>query len=127
MPMKETAILRAACCVAGLDKQITQEEQKLLKQLAMKAGVGEASVQAMLDRAMNEPAYYEDHFKFVRTDPDRTMKAVFAVAVADGHLDVNERVILQHFAQRLGMEQERFDQLLRAAEQYVESRQTRGS
>ncbi|MBI1338203.1 MAG: hypothetical protein GC164_14760 [Phycisphaera sp.] len=114
-PMANVAVLRAACCIAGLDKHIDEQELKLLERIADYAGVGKASLSAMIDRAKNDEDFYEDQFKIVLTDPKATMTALFAVAVADGKLGDNERIILCHFADRLGLPEREFDALYRAA------------
>ena len=122
--MQDVEILRAACCVAGLDEQITDSERGMLKRLANHAGVGAVSLEAMIDRAVSDPDFYQEQFEMVRTDPDATMKALFCVAVADHELSTDERVILQHFATKLGMTPQRFDQLLAAARKHIERRNT---
>ena len=122
--MQDVEILRAACCVAGLDEQITDSERGMLKRLANHAGVGAVSLEAMIDRAVSDPDFYQEQFEMVRTDPDATMKALFCVAVADRELTTDERVILHHFAAKLGMAPERFDQLLAAARKHIDRNRT---
>ena len=122
--MQDVEILRAACCVAGLDEQITDSERNMLERLAHHAGVGSVSLEAMIDRAVSDPDFYQEQFEMVRTDPDATMKALFCIAVADHELTTDERVILHHFATKLGMEPKRFDQLLAAARKHVERHRT---
>ena len=122
--MKNVEILRAACCVAGLDESIHDSEREMLDRLAEHAGVGQTSLNAMIDRAVNDPDFYQEQFKTIRTDPDSTMKALFCIAVADHELSTEERVILHQFATRLGMDPKRFNQLLAAAAKHVERRKT---
>ena len=118
--MRHVEILRAACCIAGLDEQISDEERSMLERLADHAGVGGTSLNAMIDRAVSDPDFYQEQFEMIRTDPDATMKALFCVAVADHELTTNERVILHHFATKLGMPAQRFNQLLGAARKHIE-------
>ena len=122
--MRDVEILRAACCVAGLDQQISSAERRLLERLAEHAGVGKTSLDAMIDRAVDDSDFYQEQFKTIRTDPDSTMKALFCIAVADHELSTEERVILHQFATRLGMDPKRFNQLLAAAAKHVERRKT---
>ncbi len=117
----EVELLRAACCIAGLDGDVCDEENSLLARLAEKIGVGPVSLAAMIERAETDPAFYEEQFQLVQKDPDEAMKILFAVAVADGVLLQTERVILHHFADKLGMPEERFEQLLRSAEKHAAS------
>ena len=116
---KDVEILRAACCIAGLDGEICDRERPLLDRLAEKAGVGSASFQAMIDRAESDQSFYEEQFHVVKMDAEETMKILFAVAVADGVLLRAERIILQHFADKLGLPEHRFDELLLAAERHA--------
>ena len=119
--LDDLEILKAACCVAGLDGTIDDRERDLVRALAIRAGVGAVSLQAMLDQAREEPERFEQHLRFMTANKDDVMKVLFRVAVADGRLGPEERVVLDFFADRIGMAQERFDALLRAAERDVES------
>ncbi len=116
MSMSEVEILHAACCIAGLDGRITPRERSMVQVLAERAGVGAASLQAMLDYARKTPNYYERVLERVRTDPEETMRALLWVAISDGSISDDERVVLQFFADKVGMSHERFDSLLGAAE-----------
>jgi len=114
--MGQVEVLRAACCVAGLDQQIDDAEYELLQQLATKIGVGRASLAAMIDRARTDPDFYQKQFNFIQTNPTHTMTVLFAVATADHKLTPDERIILHHFAERLEMSNADFDALLDQAE-----------
>ena len=115
MVIKKVEILRAACCIAGLDQEITEDEEKMILRIAEYAGVGSASVQAMKNRAIEDPNFFEELFENLKTDADNTMKILFSVACADKELQTDERVVLYHFAQRLGLSDERFNKLMAAA------------
>ncbi|MEX2216716.1 MAG: hypothetical protein WD768_21560 [Phycisphaeraceae bacterium] len=116
---QEVEVLRAAVCMAGLDGNISEKEMKLIKQLADHCGVGAASLKAMMDKAVSDPNYYQSQLRYLRGNPDETMKVLLRIAVADGALHPNERVILQVFATKLNIESSRFEQLLAAAESAV--------
>ncbi len=116
MPMSHVEILRAACCIAGLDRTICEQERPLLDKLAAAAGVGQASLAAMMDRAQRDPEFFQEQFRLIKSDPDAAFKIVLTVAIADGRLTTDERVVLQHFADKLGLPAARLDQLLTAAE-----------
>jgi tellurite resistance protein len=117
--MDDVAILRAACCVAGLDQRVDEREQRMLERLANQAGVGRTSLEAMIERATKEPNFYKEQFQLVTTDPDSTIKTLLCVAIADRDLTSDERVILQHFAEVLGMDAPRYEQLLKAAQKHL--------
>ena len=122
MSVADVEILRAACCVTGLDAQIKDAERAVLQRLADNAGVGAVSLQAMIDRAKRDPNFYQEQFRFVHADPSAAMTSILGAAVSDGALTADERVILQHFAQKLGLKPEKFEQLLATAERYIEKR-----
>lgn len=115
MLMGKVETLRAACCVAGLDREVSEKERPLLEKLAEQVGVGRASLNAMIERARSDPNFYEEQFRIARADPDTAMKTLLLVAAADHAITLEERVILQHFAQKLGVSDERFTKLLDAA------------
>ena len=92
---------------------------RLLLRLANSAGVGGASLKAMVDRAKTDDSFFQKQFEIFKTDTEETMKALFQVAIADGVLTQSERVVLQHFAEKLGMPMERYEGLLNAAEKHV--------
>ena len=121
MSYNQVEVLRAACCVAALDERICEHEQQVLEKLRDQIGVGQASFEAMLDRARNDDAYYEEQFKIAMVDPDAAIKTLFSLAIADHQITMNERVILQHFAEKLGMSADRFEQIRAAAERQVEA------
>ena len=116
MGMDELEILKAACCVAGLDGEISEREKQALKVLVARAGVGQASFDAMMDVAIEDDDYFKKQLDLLMGDVDQTIKMLFQIAVADGQLGTNERIVLQYFADKLEMPPERFDQILAAAE-----------
>ena len=117
---KEVEILRAACCVAGLDGGVCQDELMLLQRLASEVGVGSMSLDAMIKRAEGDSDFYQELFQYVSADAEATMKLLFRLAIADRELHVNERVVLYEFSKRLGVSEERYEELLSAAETEIE-------
>lgn len=127
MPTGQVEVLRAACCVAGLDREVCEKERPLLERLAEAAGVGRASLSAMIDRARSDQNFFTEQFRMLRNCPDEAFKVVLSVAIVDGALSENERVVLHHFAQKLGLTDERFDQLMAAADKRVASNAAGGT
>jgi tellurite resistance protein len=111
-PNIHVEILRAACCIAGIDGAVDESEIPLLKELAHKAGVGAASMNAMIDRAERDPDFYQEMFRVLKADPEQTLQSLLEVARADGAVSDDERRLLSHFAEALGMEQSRFDEIV---------------
>ncbi|MFA9477423.1 hypothetical protein ACERK3_03845 [Phycisphaerales bacterium AB-hyl4] len=121
MPRSQVELLRAACCIAGLDREICEKERPLLEALAHEAGVGRASLEAMLSRAKNDPNFYREMFLVLQKDAEAALKLMFDVAAANQEITLEQRVILQHFADQLGVPRERCDELLAAAEKQDQS------
>ena len=110
--MRHVEILRAACCVAGQDGTISEQESTLLIRLADKSGVGQMSLNAMIDRAKQDPRFYREQFEVLTADPEKTVRVLLTIAAADGEISDGEQTVLAHVAERLGMSDERFAQLL---------------
>lgn len=115
----DVEILRAACCVAGLDGGVCQDELNILQQMANDIGVGQASLNAMINRAESDPNFYQELFKILSSDAEATIRTLFRVAVVDTDLNVNESVVLHDFSRRLGVAEDRYEALLKEAEQSI--------
>jgi uncharacterized tellurite resistance protein B-like protein len=110
--MDKVDILRAACCVAGLDGKITEAEEHLLRRLKESAGVGEASFNVMCEMAIDEREnYYEKQLEFISTDPEKIVRMLLQIARADDEVTQNERVIVQHLAEKIGVSEDRFEEI----------------
>jgi len=119
--MRDLELLRAACCVAGLDGEITDRERAALEVLVEKAGVGQASFKAMLQVSIEDKNHFRKQLEFFKDNPDATIKTLFQVAVIDGTLGENERVVMQYFADKLKVPPERYAEILAAAEREAQS------
>jgi len=115
MPMEELEILKAACCVAGVDGGVSDQEMMLLRALVDDAAVGQASFKAMLDRATAEPDTYRDEFDLPRGDPTEVMKTLVDIARAQGGPTPQQRDLLHFFADRIGFAHEQLDDLMTRA------------
>ena len=61
MVMDPVEILRAACCIAGLDEHVAASERPVLDELSRRR-VGKASLDAMVGRAKRDTDFYEQQF-----------------------------------------------------------------
>lgn len=120
MIQNKVEVLRAACCIAGLDGRITPDERRMLEQLAEQVGVGQVSLNAMIERATSDPRFYQELFDDLRTSAENTMRVLFTVACADRELGDTELQALYHFAALLGMDDKRFNQYIAAARKKVD-------
>ena len=69
--MEQVDVLRAACCVAAADGEVTDAEAVVIERIAKKAGVGGASREAMLEMALTSPKFLESQFRFLMRDSER--------------------------------------------------------
>ena len=114
--MSKVEVLRAACCIATIDGEIDQTEQDLIEQLATKAGVGQASLNAIIQRANSDDTFFKEQFEILIADPQEAMMVMFDMAIADGKITSEKRMVLHHFAQKLQVNEEEFESLLHSAE-----------
>jgi len=122
--MKKVEVLRAACCVAGIDGETSPEERRVLDMLAAQAGVGLASLTAMIERSESDQGFYKEQFRVLKAEPKETMKLLIGIALADNKLRTIERQVLERLGKRLGVDKETFDNWLSQAIEYVKSRET---
>ena len=105
--MRDVEVLRAACCIAGADGEIESDEAGYLQQLAQKAGVGAASLSAMMELAANDSNFRQQQFRVLKSDPVATMELLFSIALADGEVTSDEGELLRLFAARLELGENR--------------------
>lgn len=110
--MKDLELLRAACCIAGLDGEVGEEERAAIEILQERAGVGAASLAAMLDIARTDSEFYEEQFDMLLSDPEHAIKTLWKVAAVDGRVSTDERVILRYFGRKLGLDDARVEEII---------------
>ncbi len=120
--MKKVEVLRAACCVAGIDGDVTTEERKIIDMLAADVGVGQASVDAMVERAKEDQGFYKEQFRVLKSDPKETLQLLFSLAISDGRLGNREKQVIWRLAKRLDVDQASFQQWAAQAEAYVKKK-----
>lgn len=111
-PTQQIELLRAACCVAGIDKEATEAEMLVIDKLVKKTGVGKASLQAMMDRAKSDEDFYKEQFTVLKADPSESMSFLLQVAMADGKLTDGEIHVLAKLSQRLDVTADDFKRLI---------------
>lgn len=111
-PTQRIDLLRAACCVANADGNAGEPEMAIVRKLIKEVGVGRASVEAMMDRAKTDPAFCEDQFRILKSDPSDAMMFLLQIAMADGVLSEEEVRVLQSLANNLEIPDEVFDKLI---------------
>ena len=111
-PMQKVDVLRAACCVAGIDGPPKDSERLVIDKLAAEVGVGQASLEAMIDRGATDPNFHEEQFRVLKSDPQKSMAALLEVAMADGNISDDEKTVLRALAGRLEVAPDVFEQLM---------------
>jgi tellurite resistance protein len=99
--MQQVELLRAACCIAGADGRITDAEREAVDRLADHCGAGSASVNAMLDLAMNDPRFIDKQLKSVGDHGETIIRLLCKVAQLDGGVSPEERALLERFADKV--------------------------
>ena len=91
---------------------VTDAERELISKLGSMRGVGQASLQAMVERAKTDCAFCDEQFQILKTEPQETMAILLELAMVDGKIDVSEQDLLQSFAKRLNVPENIFAALL---------------
>ena len=112
MPMQKVEILRAACCVAGIEDGVSENEKTLLDKFAQEVGVGKASLTAMIERATTDPEFHKQQFRILKENPQQCLATVIQVAMSDGSVSDSESQVLKSLSDNLGVPSEIFNQLL---------------
>jgi len=110
--MQKVDILRAACCVAGCDGEMIDSERHVIEKLAGDVGVGKASLEAMIERGINDPEFHQEQFRVLKSDPQESMAALLQVAMADGRISDGETQVLKALSEKLEIPGNVFEQLM---------------
>lgn len=107
-PTQRVEILRASCCIAGADGETTADELQHIKQLAAAVGVGEASLNAMMQRAETDPEFYKQQFNILKAEPLECLDVLLQVTVANGTIKESEFDVLKGLANQLDINEDDF-------------------
>jgi len=110
--MIKVEVLRAACCVAGASGDASAKESEVLQRLAKEAGVGRASLEAMISRGCNDDQFCNEQFRVLKADPREAMAILLEVAMTDGEIDAKEASILKVLAGKLEVPDQVFEALM---------------
>ena len=107
-PTQRVEILRACCCIAGADGETTPDELAQIKQLAEAEGVGEASLNAMIERAEKDPDFFKQQFKILKSEPLTCLDALLRTCISNGLFKKSEYRVLKGLAQQLEIDSSEF-------------------
>jgi len=119
-PKQQAGVLRAAVCVAAMDGEIARNERKCLDVLAKRIGVGECSLNRLIERTSTRIEDVRNQIEDLKHDADNVIKTMLYVASVDGHVCENERMVIRQMAETLGMNETRFEKILTAAERHAQ-------
>lgn len=117
--MRKVEVLRAACCVAGIDGFTSLDERQILDRLAREIGVGEASLTAMIERAEKDKSFYQEQFDVLKAAPKETMQLLLQLAIVDGLIQNDEVAVLRGLGGKLNVNADQFDAWLQQAVDYL--------
>ena len=100
-PSQRVEVLRASCCIAGADGEITEGEMAQLLRLAKGVGVGEASLNAMIARAESDQEFHKQQFNVLKDEPLVCLDLLLKSLVANGTVKESEFDILKGLANQL--------------------------
>ena len=105
---EKSELFRALLAVAGIDGKFTRAEQGLLHGLAERVGIGAASLDAMMERAVREPDLKVSLCSRTLRQPAKALEMLVAAARIDGEIIEDERQLLLHVAETMKLPPEAF-------------------
>lgn len=108
---EDLELLNAVLALAVIDGDLSGGEKGIIQGLAARAGIGQVSLDAMIERARREPNVYED----LRISDARKARKAMALLVAqarvDGEISDAERELLVKFATLMDIDTDEFAQI----------------
>jgi len=112
--IEKLELLKAALAVALADGQLRRSELGVVMGLAARVGLGQASLEAMMNAAKQDP-HFADGVLMNSGDSARTaFELLVAEARIDGEISDEEREVLTRLAGRLQISEDEFAELYKA-------------
>ena len=108
---EQLELLKATLVLAAADGEIRHSERGLYERLARRIGVGQASLDAMIDQAHDTHEALEEICSTAIADPQRAFKLLVAAARLDGEISEEEREVLVLMVPKLKLPPEQFTEL----------------
>jgi len=112
--MDELDLLRAAVALALADGKLGRAEKGVIQGLAVRAGVGRASFDAMVAAAENGDLVAERFYIRPRARAEQALELLVAQARIDGVVTDEEREVLVRIATALGITDDAFQRVYEA-------------
>ncbi len=108
---EQVELLKALIALSAADGKISSSEQGLLNRFANRVGIGSASLEAMIERALADPSVRDDLFHRTMSNPQLALEMLVATARLDGNITDTERDLLAHVRGILDISMDDFDQV----------------
>ena len=108
---EDTELLKATIAVAVADGQLRRSELGVIQALARRAGVGETSLKAMIEAAEKDKSFAADIMIRSKDKARMAVKLLVAEARIDREISDEERRVIVHIANSLGITGDEFEQL----------------
>jgi ubiquitin-protein ligase/tellurite resistance protein len=107
----EVELLKALVVLAAADGVIHRRERALLDRLAKRVGVSATSLDAAIEKAMQDPTRHKHLFRKVVSRPVPAMELLVAAAQIDGRIDEAEKQVLASCMKKLEIPHEQLSEI----------------
>jgi tellurite resistance protein len=108
---EDLEILNAVLALAVVDGKLSESEKGVFQGLAARIGVGEVSLNAMIERAKHDPEVYRDLHITPPAKARQVMELLVAQARADGEISDSERELLVKISQKFQIGPDEFGRI----------------
>lgn len=112
--IEELELLKAALAVAVADGEIRRSEMGVVEGLAMRLGVGRASLEAMLEAAQKDDSTADNILIRSKERARRALELLVAQARIDGEISAEERGVIVRIATSLNLTGDEFQSIYEA-------------
>jgi tellurite resistance protein len=118
--IQDLELLKAAIAVAVADGKITRSEMGVLKGLAMRCGIGQASFDAMIEVAPKDKSFADGVLLGSDGSATKAVQLLVAQARIDGEIAPQEREVLVTIASACGLTGSAFQEVYKAGIQQAD-------
>jgi hypothetical protein len=114
--MSDADVLKAVCCLAGSDSDVTMEEVQLLERLAARAGIDRKPFRTLIEKTSKDDSFRQKQIDIARGDAAAALKTLIGVAREDDRLQESRLPMLlwRIATNQLDMSPDQFETLLGA-------------
>jgi hypothetical protein len=113
--MTDAEVLKAVCCLAGADSDVTVDEIQALAGLARQIGLDTAAFNELIAEMRDDEEFRERQLDIAERDPNATVGIMIdAARRVEAVDDGNTVMLLWRVAAKLGIESDHFEALLAA-------------